>query len=152
MSDEQSRAREESLGRVFAGASHVECGPVDVDEARLAYREAGFDVTDELVEFIGAYGETTVFWPSHAIGEETSLTVSVEEAAKAFAPNVRYFGKRLGMSALPVGVAFETEEMVLLGENGDIVLGGDAGVQRVAHGFEEAVRALISGDWDMTFF
>ncbi|MEU1229676.1 hypothetical protein [Streptomyces sp. NPDC005828] len=71
---------------------------------------------------------------------------------EAFAPNARYFEKRLGMSALPVGVAFETAEMVLLGENGGIVLGGDAGVQRVAHGFEEAVRALISGDWDMTFF
>ncbi|MFF5284493.1 SUKH-3 domain-containing protein [Streptomyces sp. NPDC013171] len=152
MSDERSRAREESLGRTFAGASHVECGPVDVDAARLAYQEAGFDVTDELVEFIGTYGETTVFWPSHVTGDETSLTVSVEEAAEAFAPNVRYFEKRLGMSALPVGVAFETEEMVLLGENGDIALGGDAGVQRVAHGFEEAVRALISGDWDMTFF
>ncbi|MBC9715873.1 SUKH-3 domain-containing protein [Streptomyces sp. TRM66268-LWL] len=152
MSDEHSRAREESFGRVFAGASRVACSPVDVEAARRAYEQAGFDVTDELVEFLGTYGETTVFWPSHVTGDETSLTVSVEEAAEAFAPNVRYFEKRLGMSALPVGIAFETEEMVLLAENGDIVLGGDAGVQRVAHGFEEAVRALISGDWDMTFF
>ncbi|MEV5343537.1 SUKH-3 domain-containing protein [Streptomyces sp. NPDC052676] len=152
MSDEQSRAREESLIRAFAGASRVECGPVDVEAARLAYQEAGFDVTNELVEFLKTYGETTVFWPSHVTGNETSLTISVEEAAEAFAPNVRYFEKRLGMSALPVGIALSTEEMVLLAENGDIVLGGDAGVQRVAHGFEESVRALISGDWDMTFF
>ncbi|MET9675648.1 SUKH-3 domain-containing protein [Streptomyces sp. NPDC006482] len=149
MSDEQSSAREESLRRAFAGALRVECGPVDVEAARLVYQEAGFDVTDELVEFLGKYGETAVFWPSHVTGNETSLTIS---AAEAFAPNVRYFEKRLGMSALPVGIAFSTEEMVLLAENGDIVLGGDAGVQRVAHGFEEAVRALISGDWDMTFF
>ncbi|WP_369142136.1 SUKH-3 domain-containing protein [Streptomyces sp. R44] len=152
MSDEQSRLREESLGRAFTGASRVECSPVDIEAARLAYQEAGFDVTDELMAFLGTYGETTAFWPSHVTGDETSLTISVEEAAEAFAPNVRYFEKRLGMSALPVGIAFETEEMVLLAENGDIVLGGDAGVQRVAKGFEEAVRALISGDWDMTFF
>ncbi|MFG2330991.1 SUKH-3 domain-containing protein [Streptomyces sp. NPDC048604] len=152
MSDERSRAREESLGRAFAGASRVECGPMDIEGACLVYQEAGFDVTDELVAFLGKYGETTVFWPSHVTGNETSLTISVEEAAEAFAPNVRYFEKRLGMSALPVGIALSTEEMVLLAENGDIALGGDAGVQRVAHGFEEAVRALISGDWDMRFF
>ncbi|WP_280872019.1 hypothetical protein [Streptomyces sp. MJP52] len=152
MSDGRSRAREESLGRAFAGASRVECGPVDVEAARLAYRRAGFDVTGELVEFLETYGETTVFCPSHVTGDETSLTISVGEATEAFAPNVRCFEKRLGMSALPVGIAFETEEMVLLAGNGDIVLGGDAGVQRVAHGFEEAVRALISGDWDMRFF
>ncbi|MFD6248861.1 hypothetical protein [Streptomyces roseolus] len=152
MSDEQDRTREESLGRAFAGASRVERGPVDVEAALLAYREAGFDVTDGLREFLGTYGETTVFWLSDVSGDETSLTISVEEAAQAFAPNVRYFEQRLGMSALPVGIAFETEEMVLLAENGDIVLGGDAGLQRVAHGFEEAMRALISGDWDKTFF
>ncbi|MCZ0983535.1 hypothetical protein O1L60_42800 [Streptomyces diastatochromogenes] len=152
MGDEQSRAREESLGRAFPGASRVECSPVDIEAARLAYQEAGFDVTDELVTFLGKYGGTTIFWPSHVTGDETSLTISVEEAVEVFAPNVRYFEKRLHMSALPVGIAFETEEMVLLAENGDIVLGGDAGVQRVAHGFEEAVRALIAGDWDMRFF
>ncbi|MGW1818648.1 hypothetical protein ACWCQM_34440 [Streptomyces sp. NPDC002125] len=56
MSDEQSLMREESLIRAFAGASRVECGPVDAEAARLAYRKAGFDVTDELVEFLGTYG------------------------------------------------------------------------------------------------
>ncbi|MER7958088.1 hypothetical protein [Streptomyces sp. NPDC096030] len=55
----------------------------------------------------------------------------------AFPAYVRSFEKRLGTSALPVGIALSTEEVVLLAENGDIVLGGDAGVQRV---------------WDMTFF
>lgn len=152
MSDERSKAREESLGRAFAGASRVECGPVDVEAACLAYRRAGFGVTDRLVEFLGTYGGTRVFWPSHVTGSETSLTISVEEAVEAFPPNVRSYERRLGMSAVPVGIALETEEMVLLAENGDIVLGGDAGVQRVANGFEAAVRALISGDWDMTFF
>ncbi|WP_448317259.1 hypothetical protein [Streptomyces sp. CO7] len=145
-------AREKTLGRAFAGASRVVCGPVDVEAARRAYRRAGFGVTGRLVEFLRMYGATTVFWPSHVTGSQTSLTISVEEAVDAFPPNVRSFERRLGMSAVPVGIAFETEEMVLLADNGDIVLGGDAGVQRVAHGFEAAVRALISGDWDMTFF
>ncbi|WP_329111855.1 hypothetical protein [Streptomyces sp. NBC_01353] len=152
MSDEQSRAREESLGSAFAGALRVECGPADVEAARLSYQEAGFDVTDELVAFLEKYGETTVFWPSHVTGNETSLTISVEEAVEAFPAYVRSFEKRLGMSALPVGIALSTEEVVLLVENGDIVLGGDGGVQRIANGFEASVRALISGDWDMTFF
>ncbi|MGW0927344.1 hypothetical protein [Streptomyces sp. NPDC002644] len=152
MGDERGRAREAALGRAFTGASRVKCGPVDVEAARLAYQEAGLDVTDRLLAFLGAYGETKVFWPSHVTGDETSLTISVAEAAEAYVPNVRYFEKRLGMSAVPVGIAFETEEMVLLAENGDVVLAGDAGVQRVAHGFEDAVRALISGNWDMRFF
>lgn len=151
MNDEQSsRARAESLGRAFTGASRVECGPVDIEAAVLAYRAAGYEVTEALVEFLGSYGETTVFWPSHVTSDETSLTISVQEAVEAY--NVRHFARRLGMPALPVGVAFETAELVLLAENGDIALGGDAGVQRVAHGFEAAMRALISGDWDMTFF
>ncbi|MFF9914895.1 transposase [Streptomyces sp. NPDC013457] len=41
MSDEQSRAREESLGRAFTGASRVECGPVHIEAARLACRSPG---------------------------------------------------------------------------------------------------------------
>ncbi len=152
MSDEKILAREETLARTFAGASRVECGSVDLKAARLTYEEAGFSVTDRLLEFLASYGETTVFWSSHITGDESSLTISIEEAAQAYAPLVRSFEKRLGMSALPLGIALCTEEMVLLAENGDIILGGDAGVQRVAHGFEEAMRALITGDWDMTFF
>jgi hypothetical protein len=150
MSGHRSAAREEALRRALTGASRVVCGAVDVEAARLAYQEAGFGVTDALVAFLREYGETTVFWPSHVTGDESSLTVSVEEAAAEF--NLRFYEKRLGMSALPVGVAFSTGESVLLAENGDIVLGGEGVVQRVANGFEESVRALISGDWDMTFF
>ncbi|MFE5947120.1 hypothetical protein ACFQ79_31980, partial [Streptomyces sp. NPDC056480] len=93
---------------------------------------------------------TTVFRPSHTTGDESSLRISVREAAEAFAPNVRYFEKRLGRSALPVGIALSTEEMIPLAENGAIALGGDAGVQRLSHGFEEAVRAMISGDLDIS--
>ncbi|MEU9851812.1 SUKH-3 domain-containing protein [Streptomyces sp. NPDC047974] len=152
MSEEEIRAREEALRRAFVGASRVSCGFVDLEAARLTYQNAGFTVTEELMEFLRAYGETTVFWPSHVTGDESSLTISVEEVAQATPPWVRSFEKRLGMSALPLGIALSTEEMVLLAENGDIILGGDAGVQRVAHGFEEAMRALITGDWDMTFF
>ncbi|MEU2506495.1 SUKH-3 domain-containing protein [Streptomyces sp. NPDC007863] len=152
MGAEKIQAREETLRRAFTGASRVECGFVDLKAARLAYQRSGFPVTDELLEFLAAYGETTVFWPSYVTGDESSLTISIDEVAQAYAPNVRSFEKRLGMSALPLGVALSTEEMVLLAENGDILLAGDAGVQRVAHGFEAAMRALITGDWDMTFF
>ncbi|MFE6817716.1 hypothetical protein [Streptomyces sp. NPDC057677] len=152
MSDEEDRARQERLSRAFAGASRVECAAVDREAALQAYQEAGFDVSDDLAAFLEAYGETTVVWPSHVTGDESTLTISVEEAVEAFPAYVRSFEKRLGMSALPVGIALSTEEVVLLAENGDIVLGGDAGVQRIANGFEASMRALISGDWDMTFF
>ncbi|MGW5782260.1 SUKH-3 domain-containing protein [Streptomyces sp. NPDC003863] len=139
-----------ALSQAFTGALRVECGIVDVEAARAAYQEAGFVVTDELVAFLEQYGETVITWPSHITGAETTLTISVEEAVEAF--NVAYFSKRLGMPLLPVGFAFCTAETVHLAENGDIILGGDAGMQRVANGFEGAVRALISGDWDKTFF
>ncbi|MDF6020569.1 hypothetical protein [Streptomyces sp. JH34] len=49
-------------------------------------------------------------------------------------------------------MAMETEENVLLVENGDIVFAGDAGMQRVGNGFERAVKAFVSGTWDKTFF
>lgn len=80
------------------------------------------------------------------------VTISVEAALDVFAPNIRSYARRLGMPVLPVGTAFETDETVLVAGNGDVLLAGDAGMQRVANGFEEAVRALVSGEWDRTFF
>ncbi|WP_376771249.1 SUKH-3 domain-containing protein [Streptomyces boluensis] len=66
--------------------------------------------------------------------------------------SVRVYGRRLGLHVVPLGVAFSTEEAVLLAENGDIFFGGDAGMQRVAHGLDTAVEALVTDDWDKTFF
>jgi hypothetical protein len=76
----------------------------------------------------------------------------MKAATNVFPPNVKSYSRRLGIPVLPAGIAFETEEAVLLAENGDILFVRDAGMQRVANGFEEAVKALISGDWDRTFF
>jgi hypothetical protein len=52
----------------------------------------------------------------------------------------RIYGRRLGQPVLPIGIAFSTEEAVLLAENGDILFGGDAGMQRVANGFGAAIQ------------
>ncbi|AJP05222.1 hypothetical protein TU94_31170 [Streptomyces cyaneogriseus subsp. noncyanogenus] len=60
--------------------------------------------------------------------------------------------KRLGFPVALVGTAFDTAEAVLLAEDGDILLYGDAGFQRVANGFDSAVRAVVTGDWDKTYF
>ncbi|MYT74613.1 MULTISPECIES: SUKH-3 domain-containing protein [unclassified Streptomyces] len=99
------------------------------------------------------YGEITVAWMWRQ--REQTLTTSVEttrESTHATPRTVRILGKRLGSPVLLVGTVFSTEEAVLLAENGDILTYGDAGFQRVGHGFEHAVRALVAGDWDKTFF
>jgi hypothetical protein len=59
--------------------------------------------------------------------------------------------ERLGFPVALVGTAFDTEEAVLLAEDGDILLYRDAGFQRVANGFDSAVRAVVTGDWDKTY-
>lgn len=76
----------------------------------------------------------------------------MEEALGVPARNVRCHGSRLGRPVLPLGIAFSTQEAVLLAENGDLLFGGDAGMQCVANGLETAVVALVTDDWDKTFF
>ncbi len=140
------------LRRVADGALRLDLRDIDVPAACAAYAEAGYGVTLQLVRFLADYGELTLGWAYGAARHEAVVTISVEAALDVFAPNVRGCARRLGMPVLPVGTAFETEETVLLAENGDILFAGDAGMQRVANGFEEAVRALVSGEWDKTFF
>ncbi|GGU10433.1 MULTISPECIES: SUKH-3 domain-containing protein [Streptomyces] len=152
MSSISERPRAEELQQALAGASSVELGEIDVEAACAAYRDAGYEVTEQLRGFLENYGELTVGWISRVNGKEQTLTVSVEEALDVFPPNVKSYSKQLGAPALPIGVAFDTDETVLLAANDDILFAGDAGMQRVANGFEEAVKALISGDWDRTFF
>lgn len=133
-----------------AGATHVEARPLDVEDSCRQYTEAGYEVTPQLREFLEHFGELTISLTYRDwVGE---LSVSVEGALDLPPRNVRIDGKRIGRPVLPVGTAFDTEESVLLAENGDIFLAGDAGIQHVANGFENAIRALVTGDWDKTFF
>ncbi|MFF9865072.1 SUKH-3 domain-containing protein [Streptomyces sp. NPDC013953] len=147
-----TRPRLDHLRRAADGAVRLDLRDIDVPAACAAYAEAGYGVTLQLVRFLADYGELTLGWAYGAARHEAVVTLSVEAALDVFAPNVRGYARRLGMPVLPVGTAFETEETVLLAENGDILFAGDAGMQRVANGFEEAVRALVSGEWDKTFF
>ncbi|MFJ2914517.1 SUKH-3 domain-containing protein [Streptomyces sp. NPDC087228] len=152
MSGETERPEREALKALLAGVERVEFGEVDVEAACAAYTEAGYEVTGTLREFLENYGEIAVGWTAPDTGEELVLAISVEEAMEVYPPNVRSYSRRLGMQAVPIGIAMETEENVLLVENGDIVFAGDAGMQRVGNGFEAAVKAFVSSTWDKTFF
>ncbi|MGD3111806.1 SUKH-3 domain-containing protein [Streptomyces sp. YGL11-2] len=154
MNDTSERPAVEGLRPALAGSARLEAGPLDVADACRQYTEEGFDITPRLRVFLEAYGELTVTWTFKA--GETDLSTSIErtlEAPHATPRTTRIFTQRIGRSVIPVGAASScTEDCILLADNGDILLGGDAGIQRVANGFEDAVRALVAGDWDKTFF
>ncbi|WP_177000948.1 SUKH-3 domain-containing protein [Streptomyces sp. cf386] len=137
----------------MSGTAELEVHPLDIENACRQYTEDGYEVTPQLRQFLEVYGELTVSWISREWKYE--LTTSVErtlESAHAFPRTLRIHAKDLGCPVLLVGTVFDTEESVLLTENGDILFYGDAGFQRVANGFGNAVRALLTGDWDKTFF
>lgn len=140
----------QALQERLAGRARVEARLLDVEDACRQYTAEGYEVSTQLRAFLAAYGELTVTWPFRQ--SETYLEVAVEEALDIPDRNVRLYGKRLGQAVLPVGIAFSTEEAVLLAESGEIFFGGDAGLQRVAHDFDAAVEALVTDDWDKTFF
>ncbi|UQA92204.1 SUKH-3 domain-containing protein [Streptomyces halobius] len=153
MNDNPERPAIQKLRDALSGAANFEVHPLDIEEACRRYAEDGYEVTPQLREFLENYGELTVTWRFR--DSEVEVTTSVErtlEATHATPRNARIFAKRLGEPVLVVGPAFETEECVLLAESGDILLAGDAGFQRVANGFGNAIRALIASDLDKTFF
>jgi len=150
MNSDKERDAVHSMRVSLAGAATFEAYPLDVEDACRRYAEAGYEATPQLREFLETYGELTVTWPFR--DREVEVKISVEESLDILPARVRYFNKHLGRSALPIGIAFSTEEAVLLAENGDILFAGDAGMQRVANGFEAAVQAVVTGDWDKTFF
>jgi hypothetical protein len=139
------------LKRALSGALRVEFGEVNIDAACSRYAESGYEVTPWLRSFLENYSEITVVWRS-SHNYENELTTSVDIALEAYPRNVRNYAMRIGHVVVPVGMAFATEERLLLAENGDVLLGGDAGLQRVGSGFEDAVQSLIANDWDKTFF
>ncbi|GAA2665577.1 SUKH-3 domain-containing protein [Streptomyces lunalinharesii] len=153
MSENTARPGLEELRDSLADRARFEIHPSDVEQARQRYEEEGFEFTAGLREFLQTYGEFTVTW-SYRFGE-TFLTTSAEEtmdSAHSLPRSIGIFGKRIGSPVLLVGTAFDTQEAVLLADDGDVYLAGDAGIQRVANGFGDAVRALVEGAWDKTFF
>ncbi|MEU6844892.1 SUKH-3 domain-containing protein [Streptomyces sp. NPDC046716] len=153
MTDTRQRPALRTLRDDLAGTASLTLHELDVEQACGQYAEDGYEITSRLREFLERYGEITVTWLWRQ--REQTLTTSVGttlESTHATPRNVRVLGKRLGSPVLLVGTVFSTEESVLLAENGDILFYGDAGFQRVGHGFEDAVRALVAGDWDKTFF
>ncbi|KUL36072.1 hypothetical protein ADL22_25515 [Streptomyces sp. NRRL F-4489] len=153
MSGENARPGIEELRESLAGAARFETHPLDMERARRRYEEEGFAFTAGVREFLEAYGEFTVTW-RYGFGE-TFLTTSVAEtmdSAHSLPRSVGFFGRRIGPPVLLVGTATDTQEAVLLAGDGDVYLAGDAGIQRVANGFGNAVRSLVMGDWEKRFF
>lgn len=126
-------------------------GDLDVVDACRRFEAEGYVVHPVLREFIENFSEVVVTWMG-AMGREVTLSTTIEDALDANPGNIRIYSRRLNREVFPVGMAFCTEERVLLADNGDILFGGDAGLQRVANGFQESLRALIEDDWDKTFF
>ncbi|RPE32067.1 SUKH-3 domain-containing protein [Kitasatospora cineracea] len=142
-----------ALRETLGGAARIEVHPLDVADACRQYVEDGYEVTDLLREFLAAWGELTVTWQYRE--RDVVLTTAVGptlEAAHATPRNLGIFGRRLGRRVALVGTVFDTEEAVLITEDGDVLLAGDVGFQRVANGFAEALRRLVAADYDRTFF
>ncbi|MFF4599830.1 SUKH-3 domain-containing protein [Amycolatopsis sp. NPDC001319] len=150
MSGVTGRPRMAALEEILENARDFEFGEVNVERARMRYRDEGYEVTSWLEEFIENYSELTVEWQVDP-WPTTALTTNVESALEEFPGNIRYYARRIGKLVLPVGAAFETDERILLAQDGEMLLAGDAGIQRVGFGFETFLRALLTGDWDKTF-
>ncbi|MGW4945592.1 SUKH-3 domain-containing protein [Actinoplanes sp. NPDC004185] len=150
MTDEAAYPREATFEQLVRPPARVQFGRVDLNEACRRYESDGYTVTPWLRDFIRQYGEIVVRWPAKHGADDNMLATTVEAALEAPIHNIRIYSKRLGRPVLRVGMAFVTEERVLLADNGDILLGGDAGLLMVANGLQNAVRALLADDRDKT--
>lgn len=83
---------------------------------------------------------------------EDGVRIDAERALSFYPGNIRVFSQRVGRPLIPIGSAFETEEVVLIASDGDVFLAGDPGIQYVGNGFKQSMQAMISGNWDKTFF
>ena len=124
----------------------------NAEEAVARYTRKGWEVGDLLKDFISRYSNMRFIFPGIYLGDEPELTTDVAVAVGVYPGWVAEAQKRAGVKMWPVGEAFETCEAVLLGEDGFIYLYGDAGLQRVGSGFPEAMLALVTDQWDTTFF
>ncbi|MFF3566103.1 SUKH-3 domain-containing protein [Streptomyces sp. NPDC002574] len=150
MSKFAGNSRRELLREMFPGATRVDVGEASVDYVARLYEASGYVVGPQLREFLSEYRELSVSWMYN--GMEVGVTIGVEEALSFYPGNVRIDSRKVQRPLVPVGSAFDTEEMVLIANDGDVFLAGDAGMQYVGNGFAQSMRALISGEWDKTFF
>ncbi|MFJ9006257.1 SUKH-3 domain-containing protein [Streptomyces canus] len=150
MSGASEITRLEKLRDAFPDAARVSLGAASVDDISSLYEGAGYFVGPELRGFLSKYREISLTWLYRGI--EVEVAISAEEALSFYPGNIRIYSRKVGRPLIPVGSAFATEEVVLIADDGDVFLAGDAGMQRVGNGFVQSMRALISGDWDKTFF
>ncbi|MFE2265618.1 SUKH-3 domain-containing protein [Streptomyces griseosporeus] len=150
MSGSDENARRERLREAFPGATRVDVGTASLEQVSRLYEEAGYPVGPELSTFLSEYRECSIAWLFR--GMEVEVIIDAEEALSFYPGNIRIYSKKVQRPLVPIGSAFATEEVVLLAPDGDVFLAGDAGMQRVGNGFVESMQALISGDWDKTFF
>ncbi|MFI8343680.1 SUKH-3 domain-containing protein [Streptomyces sp. NPDC085639] len=147
---ESERPNLDEIVEALSGASSVEYGDLDVETICNRYREAGYEVTPDLVAFLESYRELTISW-LYLGRSETGLEISVESALDVHPANVRYYAKVAGKGMVPVGMAFDTEDTVLLSVDGEIFIGGDGGLQRVGHGFIPSMTALVADNWNKAY-
>jgi hypothetical protein len=153
MNTSQDRPALHALRADLAGFGTLAIHPLDIEDACRRYEADGYEVTPRLREFLATFGECTVTWQFRA--NTTHVTTSVRqtlESAYALPRNLRIHAKRLGRPVTLIGTTGSLQESVLLADNDDILLYADGGFQRVAHGFANAVRAMVTGDWDKTLF
>lgn len=142
----------ENLRKSIPSTVIISADPTPLSETLSAYEDGGFESTDWLVRFFDQYEGLTFDWPFR--DRRANFATTVErcfDSPDSLPRHVQIFSRRIGIEVLPVGAAFSTEDSLLLAENGDFLFGSDAGIQWIAHGFEETVRTLVTGDWDMTY-
>ncbi|GAA4813500.1 SUKH-3 domain-containing protein [Streptomyces ziwulingensis] len=150
MSGFNGTSRRQRLHDAFPGATRVDLGAASIDQVSRRYEEAGYDVGVELRGFLEEYREFSISWIYREM--EVGVQIDAEEALSFYPGNIRIYSQRVGRPLVPVGSAFASEEVVLIASDGDVFLAGDAGMQYVGNGFMQSMQALISGNWDKTFF
>ncbi|ATE55972.1 SUKH-3 domain-containing protein [Actinosynnema pretiosum] len=150
MSGYDDASRQQKLLDAFPGASRVDVGSASVDHVSRLYELAGYEVGAELRGFLEEYRECSILWMYREM--EDGVRIDAERALSFYPGNIRVFSQRVGRPLIPIGSAFETEEVVLIASDGDVFLAGDPGIQYVGNGFKQSMQAMISGNWDKTFF
>ncbi|MBB3733256.1 hypothetical protein [Nonomuraea dietziae] len=124
----------------------------DVEEVVTAHVEKGGTDGPVLREFVFRYANMRFIYPGGYVRMEVEVTTDVTAALHFYRAWVVEAERRVDVGLWPIGEAFDTAEAVLLGEDGVVYLFGDAGMQRVTRGFPESMLALVTGEWDKTFF
>jgi hypothetical protein len=144
------RPRSVELQHALKDALSVQWGSADLESAVSRYSAEGHEVTSWLKSFLANCSEMVVKWKVEPWAEVT-LSTRVEDALEEPLRTLRYYNRKIGKQVLQIGAVYDTEDCVLLAEDDEILVGSDAGIQRIGFGFENALRALLGGTWDKTF-